>query len=250
MLMVKTLIASERAQNPSESNHPIHASVPNEFLTPPLPSFRYGHPIQIMNTSRRSFLQHASAWTLGFAGLQKFANQSTAAAKTADGYGPLVKDPNGVLDLPKGFQARIISRSGDPMSDGFITPAASDGMAAFPAKDGRTIIIRNHEVNPDAKPSTGAFGDKNQLLAKLKPAQIYDAGPRENPSLGGTTTLVYDTKTGKVDRSFLSLAGTLRNCAGGPTPWNSWITCEETVLTRGRECALDHGFNFEAYLPP
>jgi secreted PhoX family phosphatase len=61
--------------------------------------------------------------------------------------------------------------------------------------------------------------------------------------LGGTTTLVFDTATGRLDRQFLSLAGTQRNCAGGPTPWGSWISCEET--TEG-----SHGYNFEVPAHP
>lgn len=199
-----------------------------------------------MSSSRRKFLRHTSAWTLGFAGLQKFSvGDLTAAPGTTGGYGPLVKDPNKILDLPKGFQARIISRAGETMTDGFIAPGAPDGMAAFPGKGGRTVIVRNHEISPEADPKTGAFGPKNELVSKLKDSQLYDAGPRNNPNLGGTSTLIYDTNTGKLERSFLSLAGTLRNCAGGPTPWNSWITCEETVVTRGLHCLHDHGFNFE-----
>lgn len=199
-----------------------------------------------MNNSRRNFLRQTSAWTLGFAGLQKLSvGNLNASNGTAGGYGPLVKDPEKILDLPKGFSARIISRSGEKMSDGFITPGAADGMAAFAGRNGRTIIIRNHEISPDADPKSGPFGPKNKLKSEIQDSQMYDAGPQDNPNLGGTTTLVYDTNTGKMERSFFSLAGTLRNCAGGPTPWNSWITCEETVVTRGRHCAHDHGFNFE-----
>ena len=37
-------------------------------------------------------------------------------------------------------------------------------------------------------------------------------------------------------KQFLSLIGTLRNCAGGPTPWNTWITCEEVVMGAGGPC--------------
>jgi secreted PhoX family phosphatase len=65
------------------------------------------------------------------------------------------------------------------------------------------------------------------------------------PCLGGTTTVVYNTKEKKVVRQFLSLVGTLRNCAGGPTPWNSWISCEEVVMGAGGPCEKDHGWCFE-----
>jgi secreted PhoX family phosphatase len=73
---------------------------------------------------------------------------------------------------------------------------------------------------------------------------MYDPG-KAAPSLGGTSTVVYDTKKQKVVRQFLSLAGTLRNCAGGPTPWDSWVTCEESVEKAGKLCAMDHGWCFE-----
>jgi hypothetical protein len=65
--------------------------------------------------------------------------------------------------------------------------------------------------------------------------------------MGGTTTLVFDTRTGKLEEHYLSLAGTCRNCAGGPTPWNSWISCEESVFrpADGLGFQRDHGYNFE-----
>src|SRR5690606_23977342 len=62
---------------------------------------------------------------------------------------------------------------------------------------------------------------------------------------GGTTTFVWDTKSGKLEKQFLSLAGTYRNCAGGPTPWGSWISCEEATLYPISNAARDHGWNFE-----
>jgi hypothetical protein len=63
--------------------------------------------------------------------------------------------------------------------------------------------------------------------------------------MGGTTTVVYDTRTQTVERQYLSLTGTIRNCAGGPTPWNSWISCEETVERASEMLTVDHGYNFE-----
>jgi secreted PhoX family phosphatase len=52
-------------------------------------------------------------------------------------------------------------------------------------------------------------------------------------------------------KDFNSLAGTIRNCAGGPTPWGSWISCEETFSTSvnttsaGTTQTIRHGYNFE-----
>src|SRR5262245_57426546 len=64
----------------------------------------------------------------------------------ADGFGPLVADPDGVLDLPAGFRYRILDRVGDPMSDGYRTPGRPDGMACFAGPGGTLILVRNHEL--------------------------------------------------------------------------------------------------------
>jgi secreted PhoX family phosphatase len=81
---------------------------------------------------------------------------------------------------------------------------------------------------------------------------LYDYGNGRRPALGGTVTLVYDTKEKRLERQFLSLAGTIRNCAGGITPWNTWITCEEDVSSPNRDgqtsddpMEKEHGYNFE-----
>jgi len=150
------------------------------------------------------------------------------------------------MDLPAGFSYKIVSRVGDPMNDGFFVPGAADGMAAFEGPSGQTIVIRNHEVNPGADPAMGAFGPDNALLSKLDPDLLYDAGAEGNPALGGTTTFVFDTARQELVSQYLSLAGTLRNCAGGPTPWNTWITCEEITTRAGEdEAARDHGYAFQ-----
>jgi len=133
------------------------------------------------------------------------------------------------------------------MDDGLLLPGAPDGMATFSGKNGRVIVVRNHENNPDSLTS-GAFGPTNELLSKVSPDKFYDYGKKTVPALGGTSTFVYNPKSGEIEKQFLSLVGTVRNCAGGPTPWNSWLTCEEsTVKTGGYDGKLekDHGYVFE-----
>ena len=130
------------------------------------------------------------------------------------------------------------------MVDGLRVPGGHDGMAAFLGRDGRTMLVRNHELRPSDLP-LGAFGDQNELLGRIDRSKLYDAGRRETPGLGGTTTLIYDTKERRLESHFLSLAGTHGNCAGGSTPWNSWITCEETVVSAEASIEKDHGYNFE-----
>jgi hypothetical protein len=202
-------------------------------------------------TSRRYFLKSASALAVGFAGLRAFAARvDQGAARASDGFGPLNPDPKKIIDLPRGFSASVISKAGEKMADGLRVPAMCDGMAAFAGPRGATVLVRNHEINPAVAAPAGAFGPENRLLTDEIRKKMYDPGGRLNvglrvPCLGGTTTIVYDTKQRKTVREFLSLAGTLRNCAGGPTPWNSWITCEETIDPAGKAAAKDHGYNFE-----
>ncbi len=130
------------------------------------------------------------------------------------------------------------------MDDGLIVPGDHDGMAAFPGPDGMTILVRNHELSPDEL-GKSAFGVNYEMLDLIDQKMLYDLGRGMRPSIGGTTTLLYDTQSGELVRHFLSLCGTNRNCAGGPTPWNTWISCEENVSRAGAIAEKDHGFNFE-----
>ena len=197
--------------------------------------------------SRRHFITSAAAVTLGFGGLSTLVGRgawaSELATGAAAGFGPLLPDMGKVFDLPEGFTYTVFSRWGETMEDGFKVPARHDGMAAFPGKDGLTVIVRNHE-NHATKPAEGPFGEDLALLPRAE-GRLYDHGSGLTPSLGGTTTLLYDTHRQKFLRHRLSLAGTERNCAGGPTPWGTWVTCEESVLRAGNNMEQDHGYNFE-----
>ncbi|MDF1808946.1 MAG: DUF839 domain-containing protein [Phycisphaerales bacterium] len=212
-----------------------------------------------MNThSRRSFLARSASVSFGFAGLStSLARGSTSSildmlggiSEDLTGYGPLIADPDGIVDLPKGFSYRIFSKTGEQMDDGFSVPGKHDGMGAFPFinEDGtidpdRTIVIRNHEIE-DAHKTTGAFKEPGSLDL-IDESKLYDPG-YGRPSRGGTTTLVYNTKLQKLEQHWLSLAGTERNCAGGITPRNTWITCEEASSVQGYRFEQDHGYAFE-----
>ena len=197
-----------------------------------------------MLSTRRNLLGGMSAAAIGFAGLKLLGTATEAAARPdIEGYGPLIPDPARLLDLPRGFTYRILSREGETMSDGLRTPAAFDGMAAFPVRgsSSQVALVRNHEMWPDDE-SGGAFVAEGAGIDRSKIFDFTDAGV---PKLGGTSTLIWDSRAQRVIRSHLSLAGTCGNCAGGPTPWGSWLTCEETIEKALPKVSRPHGWVFE-----
>jgi len=205
-----------------------------------------------MTNSRRNFIKKSGFIGIGFMGLKLYACGSKTSVVGADAavaldYGPLVKDPLGILDLPEGFTYKVISKQGESMDDGLLVPGKPDGMAAFPAEDGKVIVVRNHEIVPTDK-ELGAFGLENANLSVISKDDFYEFGRGEFPGLGGTSTFVFNEETMEIEKQFLSLAGTYRNCAGGPMPWGSWLTCEEDVTKKGDlegNVELDHGYVFE-----
>lgn len=189
----------------------------------------------MIELSRRGML--AGGASLAFAGwARRSASSGGSVAGQVRGYGSLVPDPAGLFDLPEGFSYRILSTAGERMDDGLPTPGNMDGMGCFDAGGGRIALVRNHELKP-RQTALGAFAEgpgEDGLAA-------YDRGPDARPLPGGTTTILFNPATGRVERQHLSLAGTAVNCAGGQTPWGSWLTCEEIVIDGARP----HGYVFE-----
>lgn len=164
-------------------------------------------------------------------------NRRNLVAPNNGGYGPLrtAQRPTYAssteadlpwLALPEGFTYAAFGHTGEIMSDGNPTPADHDGMAAFPhASDPSKVwLVRNHELSPDETPA-------------VIDAPMYDEG-----AAGGATNLLFDVHDAQLVEHFASIAGTTRNCAGGPTPWNTWLTCEENFDAGPTK---PHGYVFE-----
>lgn len=189
--------------------------------------------------SRRQFAAGlASLAFAGFAARTALA-QDVPYRSEVPGYGPLVRDPAGLIDLPQGFSYRILSEFGQRMDDGFRVPDAGDGMGLIPLGGSRIALVRNHELK-DTAIERGPTGGDKALVDRLARLSTYDG-----TLPGGTSTLIVDTRTNRLVSQHLSLAGTAVNCAGGITPWGSWISCEETVAKAGSGRGRDHGWAFE-----
>ena len=191
--------------------------------------------------TRRQFNKGFVALALAGIGghFKLLAAEPTQAMAKLDALGALVPDPNGMLDLPPGFSYRVISALGDRMNDGLTVPDKADGMGCFSIDNERVALVRNHELAPRK-------GDT--FTAKLTPkqlAKVYDIDKNGQPVAGGTSNIIYNLNTQEVEYQAMSLLGTIRNCAGGKTPWGSWLTCEESVALPDGDTSKEHGYVFE-----
>ena len=190
------------------------------------------------NDSRRNFIKKSlvagAAATVGSTLL--YLNNGQAEIQRP--INNLISDPQGICDLPDGFTYRVISTYGDIMTDGLTVPGALDGMACFHNPKGGMVLVRNHEI------ARYLFSNPKSPV----PNMAYDS-----EAAGGTTTLWLNEQL-KVTRQYLSLTGTIMNCCGGKTPWNTWISSEEAepgfpggTWSLGKR----HGYNFEVnpFLP-
>lgn len=160
---------------------------------------------------RRKFLR-GSVLAAGAASVPFQALFTRTARAQESPFGPLVSDPDGVLDLPAGFSYAILEHVGDPMDDGLQVPGRPDGMGAFMADDGLVVLMRNHENSRGGGPGA-------------RPPETYREGDGFE---GGVSRLVVDPSDYTRVSSNLVLLGTARNCAGGVFP-GAWMSCEEST---------------------
>ena len=117
--------------------------------------------------------------------------------------GPLLPADENGLRLPEGFSSRIVARTGEPVENtDYRWHAAPDGGATYPTEDGGWIYVSNSEI----------------------------------PIFGGVSAIRFDER-GAIADAYQILSGSNKNCAGGITPWHTWLSCEETSTGQVYECS-------------
>lgn len=202
-----------------------------------------------LSPNRRTFLGATAA-----AGLIAATGETASAAPRAGRVNRIADLPtitdDGKLALPRGFKATRIGTIGveDLLDDRGgkvvgVTPSNLDGMGCFEHRS-TVRLVRNHECRASS-----------DVPVPLVPGTVYDAGVA--PGMGGNT-VVETTRNGRFVQQWVALSGTIRNCAGGETPWGSWLACEEDTTKAGTSVTSsvdgktyttqkDHGYVFEVF---